>query len=292
MDASAAEPRSSLEAPQPGRYDATQLAYWLPLCVATGLLIAWAADVAQAYFTPFLLFYLMVGAVLGGTLVWLLRAAHLGHRATALWWTLLACAVASVGQHYVRYWRVREDFREQARKEPQKFLLLKDPSLKEAAGNAIPPDGFVGFLRWSASAGLPVGRWTARAEMAWVIWGLDALLVFVPAVFLVYAAARLPYCNQCRQWYHTTRKARIEPDAAGQLAAVVDVAVAGEVRRARYRLIGCPGGCGPTGLSLYWEQVDGDCSAGPIWLSPSQRDRAKQLLDAAIAKKQQAESET
>ena len=164
MDASAAEARSSLEAPQPGRFHATQLAYWLPLCVALGLLIAWASDVAQAYFAPFLLFYLMVGAALGGAVVWLMRACHLGHRATALWGTLLACAVAAAGQHYVRYWRVREAFREQARKEPQKFLLLKDPSLKAAAAGAIPPDGFVGFMRWSAAVGLPVGRWTARRK--------------------------------------------------------------------------------------------------------------------------------
>ena len=124
-----------------------------------------------------------------------------------------------------------------------------------------------------------------------MIWGLNALLVFVPAVLLVYATARLPYCNQCRRWYHTARDGRIDPDAARQVAAVVDVALPGEVRRARYRMTGCPGGCGPTGLSLFWEQADGGYSAGPVWLSPGQRDGVQQLLDAAIVKKQQTESE-
>jgi hypothetical protein len=291
MDAPAAELRSTFQAPQPARFHAAQGAYWLPLCVATGLLIAGAADVVQGHFSPFLLFYLMVGGVLGGTLVWLLRAAHVGHRATILWGTLLACAVATAGEHYVRYWRVREEFHEKARKEPQKYFHLNDPSLKDIAGDVTAPEGFVDFMRRSASTGLPIGGWTAREGMAWMIWGLDALLVFVPAVLLTRAAARLPYCNQCRRWYHATRNGCIDPDLARQLAAAVDVALVGEVRDARYRMIGCPGGCGPTGISLFWSQADGDHSAGPIWLSPGYRDRVQQLLDAAIAKTRQAENE-
>jgi hypothetical protein len=107
----------------------------------------------------------------------------------------------------------------------------------------------------------------------------------------VYAAARLPYCNQCRRWYHATRSGRIDPDAVRQLAVAAGVATADPVRRARYRLIGCPGGCGPPGLSLFWEQPNGVYSAGPNWLGPDQRDQVQQLLDAAIARVRQVESE-
>jgi hypothetical protein len=296
MDALAVESGTSAEAPQPGRFRIEQLAYWLPACAAIGLAMAYAADVAQKYYTPFLLFPLMVGAVLGGLLVGLLRAAQVGHRATVLCGALLACTVAAGGQHYVRYWRVREAWREGVERNPQKFFSLNDPSLREAAADMVPPEQFWAFLQWSASQGLPVGSWKARDEAVWVIWGLDAGLVFIPAIFLVWTTVRLPYCNRCGRWFHATRGGRIDADTARQLAtvvngtAVVDVA-ADPVRKARYRLIGCPSGCGPIGLSLSWEQRDGNCSAGPIWLSASQRDRVAQVLDAAIAKREEVASE-
>jgi hypothetical protein len=291
MDAQAGGSRSSLEPPQPGRLRVGQLACWLPPCIVLGVLVALAAEVAQGYFRPLLiLFPLMVGVILGGMLVGLLRICHVGHRGTAFWGAILACSLAAVGQHYVAYWRVQAGFRERVRKEPQKYLLLKDPSLRDAYADALPPDSFVEFMERSADEGLPIGKWTARHGMVWLVWGLSGLLIFVPAVLLVHTAARLPYCNQCRKWYHTTRSGRIDPDTARQLAAAADVSVTAEIRSARYRLINCPGGCGPTGFSLSWEQTDGEDAAGPIWLGPAERNRIQEILDASAAKGQ-AESE-
>jgi len=281
MDASGEEGRLGLDAPRSGRFDLRRFALWLPLCGVLGLLIAVAAEVAQRYFAPFLLFPLMVGVLLGGMLVGLLRVCEVGHRPTVLAGAVLAAVLAAAGQHYVAFWRAQESLRS----DPEHYAKLR-----LGFPEKVPPDQWWAFMQWSASRGRQVWSWQARGAMAWATWGVDGLLVFGATLLLVLSAARLPYCNRCRRWYHTTRRGRIDPDAARQLAAVVDVAVAGEVRRARYRLIGCLGGCGPTGLSLYWEQVDGDCSAGPIWLNPSQRDRAEQLLDAAIATKQQAET--
>jgi len=287
MDAQASESRSSLEPPQPGRLRAGQLVCWLPPCAALGVLVALAAEVAQGYFRPLLiLFPLMVGVILGGMLVGLLRICHVGHRGTAFLGALLACSLAAVGQHYVAYRRVQAGFRERVRKEPQKYLLLKDPSLGDAYADALPPDSFVEFMERSAARGLPIGKWTARRGMAWLVWGLSGLLIFVPAVLLVHTAARLPYCNQCRKWYHTTRSGRIDPDTARQLAAVAGLSLTGEIRGARYRLINCPGGCGPTGFSLSWEQTDGEHAAGPIWLGPAERNRIQEILDESAAKGQ------
>jgi hypothetical protein len=175
--------------------------------------------------------------------------------------------------------------------------LARNPQVYLAFPEKLPPDRFWEFMRWDASRGRVVGSWQARGAWAWATWGAEGFMLLVPTVLLVYATARLPYCDQCRKWYHTTRSGRIDADAAWNLAALVDATgrgtffTAGE-GRVRYRLISCPGGCGPTGLSLAWGRCGEEyCSTGLIWLSPSQRDQVQQLLDAAIAKRQ-AESKT
>jgi hypothetical protein len=44
-------------------------------------------------------------------------------------------------------------------------------------------------------------------------------------------------------------------------------------------LIACRGGCGPSGLALFWEQPDGDFSSGYLWLTPSGRNEVQETLD-------------
>jgi len=277
MDASGEEGRLGLDAPRSGRFDLRRFALWLPLCGVLGLLIAVAAEVAQRYFAPFLLFPLMVGVLLGGMLVGLLRVCEVGHRPTVLAGAVLAAVLAAAGQHYVAFWRAQESLRS----DPEHYAKLR-----LGFPEKVPPDQWWAFMQWSASRGRQVWSWQARGAMAWATWGVDGLLVFGATLLLVLSAARLPYCNRCRRWYHTTQVGRIEPAEARQLAEVVDVTVGGEILRGRYRLIRCPGGCGPAGLFLSWEQRDGDYAAGPIWLGPAERGRVQELLDDWAAKRQ------
>ena len=281
MDASAVEGRPGLNAPGPGRFDLGRLACWVPLCGVLGLSVALAAVATHKYVASFELLALMVGVCLGGMLIGLLRVSHVGHRPTVLVGTLLACALAVVGQDYIAYLQAQERVRADWKKHAEIKLGFPD---------AVPPEGFAAFMKWNASQGRKIGNWEARDHWAWLSWGLDALLVLAPATVLVLSAARLPYCNRCRRWYYTAQGGRIEPAAARQLAEVVDVTVGGQMRRSRYRVIRCPGGCGPAGFSLSWEQRDGDYAAGPIWLGPAERGRIQGILDESAAKRQ-AETE-
>ena len=277
MDVPGTQGRPDSDGPRPGRFDWQRTALWLPLCGVLGSLTAVAAEVAQRYFVPFLLFPLMVGVLVGGMLIGLLRVCHVGHRPTALAGAVLAAVLAAAGQHYVAFWRAQD----RVRSDPERYAKLR-----LGFPEKVPPADFWVFLEWSASRGRPVWSWQVRGGWAWASWGLDGILVLGATLLLVHSAARLPFCNQCRRWYYTAQGGRIEPAEARRLADVVDVAVGGEMLRGRYRLIRCPEGCGPAGFSLWWEQRAGDYAAGPIWLTAPERNRIQQTLDELAAKRQ------
>ncbi len=177
--------------------------------------IAWVADVVPRALHPVFVLPAPSGGDFGG----IARLPGSGHAGGASHDRALgnaaACALAAVGQHFVHHWRVRVSLREGAERDPKKFFLLNDPSLSDATSEMLPPEGFVDFMRWSASQGLPVGRWTAKGAAAWMVWGLDGVLVFIPAVWLVGVTVRLPFCNRCGRWYHTMRGADRPRDGRG-----------------------------------------------------------------------------
>lgn len=284
MDAAATQCQTCSAGPQPARLRLSHLAFWPILCIVAGILVAWAAEVAQGYrFAPkFLLFPLLVGAVFGGTVVALVRLSHVGHYGTVLLGAALGGCVTVAAQHYAHYRTMQRRMEQQ----PEK-LALRRMGFPEL----VPPPDFLGYMRWSAAQGRTlVGGLKARDEMAWLSWGVDGLLTLFSALVLVHTAARLPFCNQCGKWYQTVRSGRIDPQTARRLAALLDVAVAGQIGSARCRMIDCPGGCGPAGVSLYFKQPDGDYAAGPIWLDRSRRDQLQRLLDEVHARTEQQET--
>ena len=86
-----------------GRF--SPVAFFLAVAIGpvVGLVWAWAAEAAQFYVAPFLLFPVLVGVFTGLTIVGLARFAQIGHRPTILLAVVLAAAVAAAGQHYFRY---------------------------------------------------------------------------------------------------------------------------------------------------------------------------------------------
>ena len=93
-------------------------------------------------------------------------------------------------------------------------------------------------------------------------------------------ATRQPYCNACRTWYRTIRAGRTPLAVAQQLAATAAATIDDPVKRVRFRLSCCQGGCGPTRLELFWETAD---RRGPAsleaWLDVARRNAAVQALD-------------
>jgi len=259
--------------PASGVFRWDRLLIWLPVCAALGAMMAWAAVVARGYFAPLVLFPLLMGVVLGGTLVLAMRAARVGHRPTVWLGALLAAGCMIVGEHYSTFLRARH----RLAREPDKLAKLQ-----WLAPERVPPDDFRGFMQWSAARGVSVGGSTAREGAAWLLWSIDALCMLLPALTLAAVTARLPYCNLCRCWYHTTRSGRVDRDTAARLAGLIEIDADLEMQRARYRLVVCQGGCGPTGIALSWSGPLGYFASGIQWLDEARRREVLAILDQSL----------
>jgi hypothetical protein len=259
---------------------------WIAGSLVQGAVVAWLAVVAGSYFSPLVLFSLMVGVVLGAIAVAAMRVAQVGNRPTVLLGTALAALVTVAGQHYFSYERAWSHYREAARNAESKSQILQKAPAEFARRvmDRMPaaPGTFGHYMAKQAEEGRPVGAWRARGWLAWASWGLDGLLVAAAALALVAASVRLPYCDRCRSWYRTTRAGELDVGTASEVAGLVGIGLPRRIRSAGFRLQACTGGCGPTALELHWERTRGGRSSQHVWLNAEQRERVSRVLDARI----------
>jgi hypothetical protein len=250
-------------------------AIWVVVAALSGGAMAWIAFVAEPPLrAPFVIFPLLIGAVLGGLLVLLVRAMQIGHRPTLLCGGVVAVAIAVVGQHYFSHRKARQDFEASSQRAPQLQVFFPEKS---------PPERFFDFMAQRSAEGRDVLGFHTQGVWAWLSWAFDAMLVLLPAALLVGSAARLPFCRTCGRWFRTTRGGKIPVPAGRELAALIDATIPADARAVKFRLSSCLGGCGPTGLAVFWEQTDADYTSGTVWLDAEGRDRVAALLDAAQA---------
>ena len=239
--------------------------FWLPVGGSLGLAVAWIALVAQVDFgrSPLVIFPLLVGVGLGALLVGLMRLGQIGHRPTVVIGTVAIALVTVAAQHYVGYLKTYRWPRENANP-PMPERLIAD---------------FDEYMHQRAERGFPLWGYTAQGRLAWLAWAVDGLLVLGATLAVVVPAVRLPYCSRCRSWYRVIRSGRIDVESGRALAEAAGLAVPNRGTAARYRLLGCNGGCRPGGLDLSWEQPRQSTSSERTWLDPQQRNRVVQALD-------------
>lgn len=265
MDAEADKSASPVELPEPARFRLLPLLVWLPACLVCGLAVAWLAVIAGDYFAPFLLFPLLVGAVTGAVVTAMVRVSQIGHRVTILLGTLVAGLSVIVGQHYFTYLAAYRP----AAKDVQAFQKAAPltPSFRE-------------YLAKTAERGRGVnGHNFQGATLTWLSWLFDGLLILGASVAMTTLAARQSYCNRCGSWYHTTRSGRLDHESATELTQAVGVALPADLVWTRYRLATCKSGCGPTSLTLYWEDAAGRVWSQRVWLGSDLRRQVTEMLD-------------
>jgi hypothetical protein len=239
---------------------------------------AWAANVAQGYFAPWVIFPVLVGLGLGAMLVGLTRINQVGHRPTIVLAALLAALVAVAGQHYADY---RAAYR-RACQENEVYRLAVATFPQGIQGRVpAPPASFADYLLSQAAAGREIGAYRATGWMVWLSWTLDGLLLPAAMLALMTPALRQPYCNRCRSWFRVVRSGRIDAATARQMAELAAVATVEKPVAARYRLLNCNAHCGPTGFELSWDESPRGTTTLRTWLAPDVRNRIHELLDAA-----------
>ena len=260
-----------------GPFNFRRLAIWLPGVFILGSLTARAAVDAQFYFAPLVIFPLLVGVVLGGLLIGLMRIGQVGHRPSIILGAILAVLVALVGQHYLCYITARE-------------TELKQTPLMDKARRAFPeiiaqhlhtpPESFLEYMQDQANRGRPLLLdYRARGWIAWLSWVIDGLLVLSGTMAVVIPAMFLPFCGRCQTWHRAIRSAHITASAIKYIGNILGVEPVEHLKSGRCRLICCHSGCGPTGCELYWEDKSGDTFFARVWLGAAQRNSVMQVLD-------------
>ena len=262
-----------LPAPERGAFAWKGLLLAILVCPMFGLIWAWAAEGAQWYFAPIVLFPVMLGVVVGATVVGLVRFTQVGHRPTILLAAVLAALVAGIGPHYFSYLaaydRAGSSIGADAASQADVAALMRQMK-----------PSFAQYLDAQARRGRPLLEgYVAKGWVAWLTWAVDALLVVAAAVAVTLPALRAPYCNRCGTWYRAIRNGRIDVSTARRLAELVRVEEVGHPRSFRYRLSACQGGCGPTRCELSWEEAGGTLDLVQIWLDAAGRNEVVAILD-------------
>jgi hypothetical protein len=238
-----------------------------------GVVWAYAAEVAQAYFAPWILFPILLGVFAGMSIVGWVRFARIGHRPTILMAAALTAVVAAVGQHGFGYLAAYDETRRSIQTDE------KNGQDMSALVDQMRP-GFGKYMQAEASRGRPLlAGYTAQGWVAWLSWAVDGLLMAAAAVVVVLPALRAPYCNRCGSWYRTIRSGKIDRPTALCLAERIGVEEVEHLHSPRYRLSACLGGCGPTRCELSWEDAQGTVDLVQVWLDPAGRNHVATILD-------------
>lgn len=253
---------------------------WLPACVGFGLLLAWAVHQVASVFAPLVILPLTTGFVLGAALVVLMGLCQMGHRPTA--WAAVGLSVAAVvgGQHYLSY-RAAVDEADRS----SETLQRAQAAFGDLAQGRLPsrPTGPFDYLRRQAAEGRPLGTilgdYKAKGVLAWLLWGVDGLLVLGPASLMMSFAVRRPFCRQCGSYYASRRGGRLDPDTARRLAETLGFPLNSSAEGFRYRLLACNQGCARVGFSLFCLKSPSPAIPEIVWLDDTQRDRVLQILD-------------
>jgi hypothetical protein len=257
-----------------GRFVGRQALLFLLVAPLLGAAIARGAASIQQFFSPLVIFPLLVGGCLGLLLIGLMRLGQIGHRATLWSGVSLAVAVAVAGQHYFSFldWNAAEISGRQQGHSLAELLVLQEMKPEESVS-------FAQYMQLQASAGRPLtATYTLRGLAAWASWFADGLLTLLAAGTLFYLACRAPYCSTCCSWYRPIRCGSLSSAQTGQIAAAGFLPPEYSADDARFSLSQCMGGCSPSRLLMEF--------GGPqqivleIWLAAAQRQRLMCLLDS------------
>lgn len=235
--------------------------------VMIGLLAAWV----QNFFASVLLFPVLIGLLLGFALMLAMERTQLGQRLTSLAVAVLASLVTVLVIHWTSY---RVELAAATGRPPEHDLLVQAFPDLAASGHGT-PESFVDYLRLRARRGRVLGSVTVRDAWLWLWWGLDVLLIVLPALGFVVAALNQPFCRHCHSWYRTVQRGNLTAPNAAALGGLEGVPsqYPGDLK---YDISRCQGGCGPTRLRLSW---DNDAESRDLWLNADQWQGAAKVIN-------------
>jgi len=255
------------------RWHAAAATAWVPWALVSGATIGWLAVQVQPYFSPLVVFPLLLGLLLALALISGLRVCSLAHTPTVYAGAVLAIALVVGGQHYWSYRAARD-----ARAVKQADLEKARRAFPNLADHLVapPPESVIEYLRAEAAGGRELLGYRVRGTLLWCWWVVESILVLISAILPIAWALKRPYCVRCRSWFRGSRSGRVSAATASELANRYGLPVPKSPSAAAYRLLTCRSGCGPSLLELSWELGRG---TGNAWLNAEGRRAVDAILD-------------
>jgi len=156
-----------------------------------------------------MVFPVLIGAILGGIGIWVVKRHKIRHPALAGVAGFLGGCLAMLAMHYAEYL----EFRSQVQPIVAPFLQLPDDMREalRAAGPRAQPlkmyESFFGFMDGAAEIGVEIkstrggGKETNLGYVgSWIYWGLEVLIIAGISFAMVRSKASEPFCTDCGTW--------------------------------------------------------------------------------------------
>ena len=271
-----------------------KLVLWLLLAAGLAVGVGQVAAWVGGYVRPVGVFSLLVGGLLGGMLVGVIRLVDLAHRPTVLVGVVLAGLLCAASEHWGCYLHARREYARQAAEWEVKIqgLAALSGQLAQAVQKQLPqpPGSLREYLAGQLERGRQIGPWVLRGSGVWISWLAEAGLALAAAAVLVWATLRWPYCTGCESWYRTIRQGRLLPNDLARWAEVFEIPIrlpeaAGRFR-AQFRLLQCVGQCTPGRIELVWETADGHLQTWQSQLDTAQRQKLDALWQSGLVEEE------
>src|SRR5262249_53278076 len=165
-----------------------------------------------------MIFPVLIGAILGGIGIWVVRRHKIRHPALAGVAGFLGGFSAMLAMHYAEYLY----FRSQVRPVIAPFLQLPEDVREalRAAGPRAQPfkmyESFFGFMDGAAEQGVEIkstrggGKETNLGYVgSWIYWGLEVLIIAGISFAMVRSKASEPFCTDCGTWKNRVQVAAL-----------------------------------------------------------------------------------
>jgi hypothetical protein len=174
-----------------------------------------------------MIFPVLIGAILGGIGIWIVKRHKIRHPALAGVAGFLGGCLAMLAMHYAEYLDARADARQklgpvfiallEMPADQRDALLAPDPKMKADASRAAKAyNSFFGFMDEAAVEGVEIkstrggGKETNLGYVgSWIYWGLEVLIIAGISFAMVRSKASEPFCIDCGTWKNRVQVAAL-----------------------------------------------------------------------------------
>lgn len=179
------------------------------VAIAAGVIGGGIVGFISQFFYLILLFPIVMGGAAGTAIAMTAKSSKVRNPMVAALFGTLTAFITYASMNYVQYITFKQELRkeiiaESGKSDDANVEQLTNDVLKEATGDT----GFIGYIKFSAQQGMSInragrsGKGISLDENAtWIYWLIELAIIDGLAMYLAFAAAKEPFCEEGNDWY-------------------------------------------------------------------------------------------